>query len=121
MALENLFRLNAVLRTARILGVIQDSHLQPLVSGYNFQIPYGLEESLAGMANGRVERIEVPNGSGTLMTHILCPMVVGGVDLGVRTKPESFRPTLAEEDELGMKSIVERPQFTNVMWGIRRK
>jgi hypothetical protein len=120
-ALENLFRLQALLHAAAFLNELEQADLTYLRQRYPLQWVSHLPPSLPGLASGKTVSVPVEVRGEREATAILTPVVCGGVDLDVTVRPKSLIAAKPDESALGTKALSMRPDAKTVFWGIRQK
>lgn len=118
--LEDLFRLQALLRALRMRGDLKESGLDAdvLLNRYALQARVPMPASLPGLANHKELHKERTEGNTTYESWSI-PFVCGGVSMKMDVMPASFSD--GAEPQLAMMSdqvIKDRPSVDALVWSL---
>jgi len=116
--LENLFRLNAVLRAMLLRNAANQAKLDLgfFLKDYNYKRETTMPSSLPGLANYKEARGEITQG-GHLYQYVLFPMVCGGVSMEINIDERRFAGTKSKEmNHLRELALSSRPSLGALSW-----
>lgn len=118
--LENLFRLNALLRAMHFRDAANQARLDVnfWLKDYRYNKDRPMPPSWSGLANSKEVRGRVTQG-GQLYEYLLFPMVCGGVSMEINLDRRNFSWTKGDEmDRLRKLVIKSRPNLGALSWSI---
>lgn len=121
--LENLYRLQALLRAIHYRNDIETSGLDIdfLLRGYQYRNESGMPPSLLGLANYAKETIELKVDNG-VYTYTLFPIVCGGVSMEMICKKSQFdNADKNKADEIKRIILDSRPSSASLCWKVKNE